>query len=181
MKRFLLILSFFIFFFNSCSIMKFARYYAEADTSTPGKLNGMVYESSDTSYVVGNLPSTWKRIKIKGGDLAYWNDKFDVTITVNSTCGNNKAKYSLKALSNSLVIGIDSKQLISSKETNISGETALQRIYLGKLSGVSIKMSTAVFKKGKCIYDFSYASTPGSFDPGFKDFNDFISQFMVIS
>jgi len=181
MKRFLLILSFFIFFFNSCSIIKFARYYAEADTSAPGKLNGNVYVSSDTSYVIGSLPSNWKRIEIRGGDLAFWNKQFDTTITVDSTCEKNKIKYSLKALSNSLVIGIDGKQLVSDKETKISGETALQRIYLGKLSSIPFKMSTVVFKKGNCIYDFSYASTPGSFDPGFKDFNDFISQFMVIN
>ena len=181
MKKLVLVLSFFIFFFNSCSIIKFARYYAEADTSTPGKLNGMVYESTDTSYVIGNLPSSWRRIKIKGGDLAYWNKHYDTTITVNSTCEQNKIKYGLKALSNSLVIGIDDKQLISSKETNISGEKALRSIYLGKVSGIPIKISTVVFKKGNCIYDFSYASTPDWFDPGFKDFNDFISQFMVIS
>src|SRR3989304_5875567 len=99
MNNLLTILVFFSVFFSSCSVIKFARYYASADNSSSGKLSGQVYESKDTIYEIGKLSDKWKRINIKGGDLAFWDEAIQATITVNSTC-NIKANYSLKALSN---------------------------------------------------------------------------------
>lgn len=176
-KSFFIIIVF--LFFNSCSIAKIAKYYVESDSSR-GKLNGHIYSSNDTAYEIGSLPDTWKRIGIKGGDLAFWNEGFDTTITVNSTCDKNKIKYSLNALSNSLVIGIGGKEIIKNYEVKVNGENALQRVYIGSLSGSPIKLSTVVFKKGNCIYDFSYSSPPDNFENGFDEFNNFISQFKVI-
>jgi len=178
------IMTTFIFLLNSCSIAKFARYYASTDSSgdvSSGRLDRRFYEKADTSYVIGDLPDTWRRIKIKGGDLAFWNSQDDSTITVNSTCDRNKIKYSLRALSNTLVIGIDEKRLIESAERNISAEISLQRIYDGKISGVPIKISTVVLKKGDCIYDLSYSSTPDNFDKWFSEFNEFVSEFKIMS
>jgi len=174
------ILTTFIFLFNSCSIAKFAKYYAGADSSS-GSLNGLYYEKEDTAYIIGSLPDTWKRIEIKGGDLAYWNPQDESTITVNSTCDKNKIKYNLKALSNTLVIGIDDKKLIESSEPNVSGVISLKRIYEGKLSGVPIKISTVVLKKGDCIYDIAYSSARDNFDSWFGEFNEFVSQFKIMS
>lgn len=171
-----------IFLLSSCSIAKFAKYYAGADThSSSGSLHGLFYEKEDTAYTIGGLPETWKRIEIEGGDLAFLNQRDNSTITVNSTCNKNKTKYSLKALSNTLLIGIDDKKLIKSSERTVSGEIALQRIYEGNISGVPIKISTVVVKKGDCLYDMSYSSTRDKFDNRFGEFNEFVSRFKIMS
>jgi hypothetical protein len=182
-KRFVILTTFF-FLFSSCSIAKFAKYYAGAESSgdsSPGSLKGLYYEGDDTSYIIGRLPDTWKRIEIKGGDLAFLKPQDNSTITVNSTCDKNKIKYSLRALSNTLLIGIDDKKLIESSERKVSGEISLQRIYEGNVSGVPIKISTVVLKKGDCIYDMSYSSTRDNFDNWFGEFNEFVSRFKIMS
>ena len=178
MKRLFVNLIFFVALFNSCSIVKFARYYASADTPK-GKLTGQLYESKFTSYEIGKLSDKWNEIKIEGGDLAFWNGEVGATITVNSTC-NQKGKYSLKALSEPLVIGIADKQMVGRNELSIDGEKALESIYLGKLDNVSVKLSAVVLKKGRCVYDLTYASSPDDFDRGFGDFKEFASQFKVL-
>ncbi|MGH7807037.1 MAG: hypothetical protein ACRENT_03000 [Thermodesulfobacteriota bacterium] len=182
MKIFFMILGSFIFFFSSCSVVRFAQYYASADSS-PGKLMGRVYEAKDTSYEIGELRDSWKRINIEGGDLAFWSDKLAATITVNSTCNKNgkKVNYSLKALTNSLLIGITDKQLVESREKTINGEMALRSDYQGKLDKVPVKISAVVLKKDNCYYDLTYASSPDSFNEGLGDFEQFVSQFKLIN
>ncbi len=181
MKIFFLVFAFCTLFFNSCSVVKFAQYYASADSS-PGKLKGRVYETKDTSYEIGQLPDNWKRINIDGGDLAFWNAKLEATITVNSTCYKNdkNVNYSLKALTNSLLIGIKDKGLVESEDITISGEKALLSIYQGNLDKIPVKISAVVFKKKSCNYDLTYASSPDSFDGGKADFKGFVSQFKLI-
>jgi len=180
MERLFVILSLSIVFFNSCSVVRFARYYASADSS-PGKLTGRVYQTQYTSYEIGELSSNWKRVSIKGGDLVFWNNELGATITVDSTCNKNnkKVSYSLKALSESLLIGITDKELLQSEEITVSGEKALQSVYLGKLDKVPVKLSTVVMKRENCAYDLTYASSPDGFDGGFNDFKNFVSQFKL--
>ncbi len=178
MKKLSVALFLFVALFSSCSIVRFARLYASADDQN-GKLIGRVYESRLTSYEIGALSDGWNRIKIEGGDIAFFNSKISATITVNSTC-NQKGKYSLKALSEPLVIGITDKQTLERNELTIDGQKALESIYLGRLDNTSIKLSTVVLKKGDCVYDLTYASSPDNFDLGFGDFKEFISKFRVI-
>ncbi|MER3447375.1 MAG: hypothetical protein C4291_11290 [Candidatus Dadabacteria bacterium] len=178
MKRLFITLILFVALFSSCSIVRFARFYASADDQK-GRLTGQVYESKFTSYEIGSLSDSWERIKIEGGDIAFWNSKVGATITVNSTC-NQKGKYSLKALSEPLVIGIADKRMLGRNELSIDSEKALESIYLGRLDSASIKLSTVVLKKGSCVYDLTYASSPDNFARGFGDFKEFISKFRVI-
>ncbi|HEX3034535.1 MAG TPA: hypothetical protein VHT73_05280 [Thermodesulfobacteriota bacterium] len=165
-------------FLSSCSVFKFAKYYASADDNEDGKLKGRVYQSEYTSYEIGELSERWEKIKVGGGDVAFLNENIGATITVDSTC-NKKGKYSLKALSESLLIGIEDKKLIQRNELTLSGENALSSIYTGKLDGVPLKINAIVFKKGNCIYDFTYTSSPDNFSNGFGDFHEFISNFEV--
>ena len=181
MKTLLLTFIFFVLSFNSCSVVKFARYYASADSSK-GVLKGRLYQTDSTSYEIGELADGWKRINIKGGDLAFWNKKLGSTITVNSTCNkdNKEVKYSLKALSDSLLLGISDKELIHREEIAVDGEKALESVYRGKLDKTSVKINTVVLKKGNCFYDLSYASSPDGFEAGIAEFREFVSQFKVI-
>ncbi|MEQ9618097.1 MAG: hypothetical protein RIG61_02860 [Deltaproteobacteria bacterium] len=165
---------------NSCSVVKFIGYYRSADSGNDGKLDGLVYTSDDTTYRIGALPGDWKRLDIEGGDLAYNSLLSDSTITVNSTCDPKKKNYSLKALSESLLIGIKDKKAVKREETSVDGQKALSSIYTGSINGAPVKIETVVFRKGECIYDFTYASPPDSFDDGEAVFEEFISQFRVL-
>ena len=170
----------FIVCLNSCSVTRFVGYYASAGSDDSGELKGQVFQTDDTSYRIGTLPNSWKRNNIEGGDLAYNNTQFDATMTVNSTCNEKKKNYSLKALSESLLIGIQGKEALGREEIIIDGQKALKTIYIGRLDNVPIKIATVVLKKGICIYDFTYASSPEHFDIGIVDFNNFVSQFKAL-
>lgn len=178
----------FIFFFllvfivclNSCSVTRFIGYYASAGSNNSGELKGQVFQTDNTSYRIGTLPNSWKRNNIEGGDLAYSNTQFDATMTVNSTCNEKKKNYSLKALSESLLIGIRGKEALEREEIIVDGQKALKTIYIGRLDNVPIKITTVVLKKGICIYDFTYASSPEHFEIGIVDFNNFVSQFKAL-
>jgi hypothetical protein len=165
---------------NSCSVARFVGYYASAGSDKSGDLNGQVFQTEDTSYTIGTLPDSWKRKDIDGGDLAYSNAQFAATMTVNSTCNEKKKNYSLKALSESLLIGIKSKEALERKEILVDGQKALKTIYIGKIDNVPIKIATVVFKEGICVYDFTYASSPEHFEIGIVDFNVFVSQFKAL-
>jgi hypothetical protein len=165
---------------ESCSIGKFIGYYASSGSDDKGELKGQVYTSDDTTYRIGTLPEGWKRIGIKGGDLAYSNAAGDSTITVNSTCDERKMKYSLKALSESLIVGIKDKKAQSRQETEIDGQDALSTVYTGMLDNLPVKIETRVFKKNNCVYDFTYASSPDKFDKDAGVYDEFISQFRVL-
>jgi len=170
----------FIVCLNSCSVTRFVGYYASAGSDDSGDLKGQVFQTDDTSYRIGSLPDSWTRNDIEGGDLAYSNTQFDATMTANSTCNEKKKNYSLKALSESLLIGIQGKEALEREEIIVDGQKALKTIYTGGLDNVPIKIATVVFKKGICIYDFTYASSPDHFEIGIVDFNEFVSQFKAL-
>ncbi len=179
-----LFISFSLFIFivclNSCSVTRFIGYYASAGSDDSGDLKGQVFQTDDTSYRIGTLPPSWKINKVEGGDLAYTNTQFDATMTVNSTCNEKKKNYSLKALSESLLIGIKGKEALAREEIIVDGHKALKTIYIGSLNNVPIKIATVVLKKGICIYDFTYASSPEHFEIGIVDFDGFVSQFKAL-
>lgn len=183
MKKVFIILLLFISIagLNSCSITRFVGYYAAADDDNSGKLDGQVFQTDDTSYRIGTLPAYWKRNNVEGGDLAFANPEISATLTVNSTCSEKKKNYSLKALSESLLIGIKGKEALERQEITVNGQQALRTIYTGSLNNVPIKIATVVFKKDICIYDFTYASSPENFDLGIVDFDNFVSQFKALS
>lgn len=170
----------FIVCLNSCSVTRFIEYYASAGFDNSDELKGQVFQTDNTSYRIGTLPNSWKKNNIEGGDLAYSNTQFDATMTVNSTCNEKKKNYSLKALSESLLIGIRGKEALKREETIVDGQKALKIIYIGRLDNVPIKITTVVLKKGMCIYDFTYASSPEHFEIGIVDFNNFVSQFKAL-
>ena len=168
MKKFLtsLTLIIFILVLSSCGVTKFVGYYASAGDEDSGELNGQIFQTDDTSYRIGTLPSSWQRQNIEGGDLAFKNTQFDGTMTVDSTCNEKKKNYSMKALSESLLIGITDKEALSREEITVGGVPALKTIYTGSLSNVPLKIATVVLRKDICIYDFTYASSPERFDSG---------------
>lgn len=167
-------------FLGGCAVTKFVGYYISSDDGKNGTLTGDVYRTDDTSYRIGSLPAGWQRQNVNGGDLVFQNAGLNATISVNSDCDGKKVKHHLTVLSDSLVIGISGKELLSRELAQIDGQEALYSIYTGSFENVPLKLSTLVFKKADCIYDFTYASSPDSFDAGYIDFKSFTSEFRVL-
>lgn len=173
------IIAFTVLTLNSCSVFKFAKIYTSSDPGS-GELHGDVYKTELTSYRIGSLGNNWKRVDIEYGDLFYTNESKTSAITVNSSCGPNKANYSLSALSGSLLVGVKGKQLIDRELVVIDGEEALFAVYDAVFEGDDLKIATAVFKKGQCVYDFSYSNINNEFDVYLEQFVKFISEFRVL-
>lgn len=166
----------------SCSVVKFAKLYADADRSgSEGTLSGDTFSSEETSYRVGVLSDNWEQVDSGSGDIFFWNDASNATITVNSVCEENKLKYNLNALSNSLVTGIRDKEMIKRDKITVDGSDALYTEYEGIYESTRIGVATIVLKKGKCIYDFSYSSTARNFNKALEEYLVFASQFEVVN
>jgi len=180
MNRLIICITLSIFFLSSCSITKFVGYYISSGPGNKGKLSGNIYRSESTTYSIGTLSDGWRRMKVEGGDLVFRNSKLKATMTVNSTCDGKKTGYNLVVLSEALLIGIKGKEVQGREEAQVDGEKALYSIYSGNFDTVPIKIATLVLKKGICIYDFTYASSPDSFDTGYMEFKVFTSRFRVL-
>ncbi|GBD38198.1 hypothetical protein HRbin37_00443 [bacterium HR37] len=163
----------------SCSVVRFARYYASSDTDE-GKFKGRVYRSRDTAYSIGVLSEGWKRIDLRGGDIAFWNEALKATITVNSTCNERIGNEPLNNLVDSLLVGFSDKELERKEEVTVSGQRAIDTVYRGKVKDTYVKLNIVVLKKDNCVYDLTYASLPESFDLGIGEFREFVSQFRIL-
>lgn len=180
MNRLIICIIISVAFLTSCSVTRFVGYYVSSGNDNNGELSGNIYRTDDTSYSIGTLPAGWNREDVDGGDLVFQNAGLKATITINSDCDGKKVKYHLPVLSESLLIGIKAKELESREEALIDAQPALYSVYTGTYENVPIKIATLVFKKGSCIYDFTYASSPDSFDTGYGEFKTFTSQFRVL-
>ena len=164
---------------SSCSVFKFAKIYTSSDPGS-GELQGDVYKTELTSYRIGSLGDNWKRVNIDYGDLFYASRNRTSAITVNSSCGPNKSKYSISALAGSLLVGIKGKKLVERELVQVDGQDALFSVYDAEFEGNDLKIATVVFKKGQCVYDFSYSNINDEFETYLKEFVKFISEFRVL-
>lgn len=166
---------------SSCALTKIAGHYGSSGNDKNGRLNVDTFTTKFNSYRIGSLPGSWKKVRIKGGDLAFYNSPQDSTITINSDCRKAKRGYSLKALSKSLVTGIKNKELKDRETINVDSSKGLYSKYDAKLNGEIFGLSTLVYKSQKCNYDFSYSSSLEAFDSNENIFKIFISGFKEIS
>lgn len=170
----------FVFVFSSCSVVRFAKLYGDSDTGKEGKLSGNIYRTEKTTYRIGKLSDGWELVESDRGDIFFWNNSKKATITVNSVCDENKIKYNLKALSDSLVTGIKDKKMINSDKVSIAGTDALYTEYQGIYNGYDIGIATIVLKKQKCVYDFSYSAGAKNFNNLLEEYLEFTSDFEVL-
>ncbi len=170
----------FVFLLSSCSVVRFAKIYTSSDDRKEGRLRGNIYKAEKTSYRIGELSGGWESVDSDRGDIFFWNSTVKATITVNSVCDEDKVKYNLKALSDSLVTGIKDKNIIKSDEVKIDGSDALYTEYQGIYDGHNIGIATIVLKKQKCVYDFSYSAGAEKFNTLLEEYLEFASDFKVL-
>ena len=78
------------------------------------------------------------------------------------------------------MIGVKNKQLVDRELINIDKQKALFSAYRVKSENNNIGIATAVFKKGGCIYDFSYSNINEKFDEQLSEFVTFLDDFEVL-
>lgn len=166
--------------FSSCSVIRFAGYYFSSDQQDNGSLDGSIYISKNTSYRIGTLSEQWKRVGTDKGDLLFANEFKKTTLTVNSTCEPPKTKFSLRALSESLTIGIKNKKIIERKDLEVDSEPALYTKYISVVDNQTVDIATIVMKKFRCVYDFSFSTIGTDFNSVLEQFLVFVSEFKVL-
>lgn len=164
----------------SCALTKFAGHYSSVDSNT-GRYSGNIYTTDRNSYRISELPDGWKKVKVKGGDLAFHNSSSESSITVDSVCKEAKTNYSLKALSKSLVTGIEDKKIVKSENLKVDKSEGLYTEYVAKLDGELFGLATVVYKSEKCNYDFTYSATENHFSSNLNTFRNLIAGFEEIS
>ena len=135
-----------------------------------------VHKDKRTSYAIGALPDSWKPIKIKDADFAYFRPDGGVSISVNSTCGIN-GSVPLQALTAHLMVDMTDRKIEPSKEILMDGRAALETVMAAKLDGAEVKMDLRVVKIESCVYDFTYVAPPDSYGKGFDDFEAMVAGF----
>ncbi len=166
--------------FSSCSVVKFTKIYSSSDREK-GRFRNNVYKKSSTSYKIGELNDNWIKVSIDKGDLFFASRDNDAALKVNSTCSSTRISESLDSLSQSLLIGLKDKTLLARRSIRIDNEEGLFLIHSARLDGMELKIATAVFVKGKCVYDVTYSNIGDSFDLYFKDFMELVGKFSVIT
>jgi len=178
MQKTLVLLLLILYLSVSCSAIRFLGYLGGRD-NVGGRLKDTTFESRDVVYEIGKLAPGWELIDLKKGDIAFYSGQRRATITVNSTCHDNTS-HSLKALSDSQVIGIKSKRELLRTAMRVDGQDAMAVVWEGMLDGVPIKIAGVVFKDEGCIFDFTYSSLPEMFPRAYGEFIEFLDGFGVI-
>ncbi|NIP37795.1 MAG: hypothetical protein GWO07_02030 [Candidatus Dadabacteria bacterium] len=161
----------------SCSSVDFIKSYSSLETRK--NFTGQTFTKRYITYKVGKLNEGWEIVKLKYGDLAFYNKSWNSTINVNSTCSSG-GNYNLATLSDSLLSGLKNKQLIKRSVATVNKEGALESRYFGQYENSKVKMSIIVYQKHLCVYDFSYISDEINFDKGYKEYKEFVSNFELI-
>ncbi|MCY3624860.1 MAG: hypothetical protein OXH71_02640 [Candidatus Dadabacteria bacterium] len=164
-----------IFLVSSCSATRFLMNYASGDDRKTGKMKDWVYTTDLNSYRVAPLSRDWERIPLEGGDMAFYNPKSDLVLTVSSLCADRD--YDLQTLSDSLVVGLGKKRVRLRKDIEIDGAAGLYTEYEASLGDDSFSLATVVHKSPECDYDFSYSAALDGFEANLGEFIDFVSGF----
>lgn len=179
MKKLLVAVTIIVFPFiiGSCSGVKFIKAYSS--TEIDRNYENQIFSKPGIRYRVGLLPEDWKLIVLEYGDLAFYNGKINSTININSTCSSS-AKYNLSLLSDSLLTGLQKRELIDRSIVWVNREEALESKYFGRLDDDEVKISIVVYQLDDCVYDFSYIAHEPDFETGYKDYMNFISDFELL-
>jgi len=139
-----------------------------------------VFSDDENSYRILPPSANWKQLNAEGADIAFFNEKLNAVIMLNSTCEKYKDAPA-SALSGHLVIGIEDKKVIEQEKIEVDGREAVYTVLEGMLDGASVKLVTLVLVKNYCIYDMAYSASPRNFKKGLPAFKKIMAKFKVLS
>ncbi|MCL2724701.1 MAG: hypothetical protein FWD69_09720 [Polyangiaceae bacterium] len=147
-----------------------------------GSFDGSIYREGDAiAFQVGHVPSSWHRVKVRGGSLAFRDAHNDASILVNARCTQSDNATPLVALTNQLVIGSTERTIANQVTIPFDGREALHTTMRAKWDGVPMSLDIYVAKKDGCTYDFVYSGSPASFESGSAAFEQFVHGFRTLA
>ncbi|MCL2778626.1 MAG: hypothetical protein FWD73_11530 [Polyangiaceae bacterium] len=147
-----------------------------------GSFDGSIYrEGNAIAFQVGPVPSSWRRVAVTGGALAFRDEGNHATILVNARCLRAEGDTPLVALTNQLVAGSTERTITSQVIVPFDEREALHTTMSAKWDGVPMALDIYVAKKNGCTYDFVYSGSASSFDAGTVAFEKFVRGFRTLA
>jgi hypothetical protein len=140
-----------------------------------GLQDGAFYKGPNR-YNLGPQPTGFRRLDLRGNDLAFLAHGSPHSIAVNSTCDNYE-DAPLEVLTNHLLMGFTDRVKVSQELGRMDGRESLHSHIRARMDGVPVELFLVVLKKNGCIYDFTYLAPVGRFDEHFQTFWAFIHPF----
>jgi len=106
----------------------------------PPRLEAGVYRDGPLAFRIGDVPSTWRPVRVEGATLAFRDDPHLASILLDGRCNRKDDDVPLVALTDHLVMGTTGREILSQ-------ETMDYDIF--------------VLKKDGCVYDFVYVDPAG--------------------
>ena len=152
-----------------------------ACSGTPKKtFDGAVYRDGLVAFQVPPAPAGWRAVQVTEASLAYRDDAHGASILLNARCRRPDEGTPLLALTNHLLMGSTTREIVSQETVPFDGREALHTKLRAKWDGVSISFDIYVMKKDGCIYDFVYMGDPAAYDVGAADFEAFVGGFRTL-
>jgi hypothetical protein len=143
-----------------------------------GTLSNQTFKKTNATYTIGEVPEGWRRVSLRGADIAYMYDKDGSTLLINSQC-EDAEDAPLVALTFHLIIGMTEQNIIEQKAVASSDREGLVTTAEAKLDGVKRKFQMFVLKKDLCIFDIVLAARPSKFDERLPAFESVLKGFNV--
>jgi hypothetical protein len=147
--------------------------------ATPGAhydpATGLV-KKADATYKTGLPQPGWTRLHGKVGDVAFFNENLNATISANAACPS-KGDPPLRILLNHLMFDFSDRHVLEETTLMMDGREALRAVYTARLDGVPRKFLVYIIKKNSCVFDMQYQASEASFEFGVQAFEDFVKAF----
>lgn len=142
-----------------------------------GFRNWRVYVKDAGSYSVGNLPSSWRRMRLSVRAVAFHNKKVRATISTDAFCKKDFEDIPLNLLTSNLFAGIEQKKIVYQENFYLDGRGAQRTVATGFTDGMPVKLDAVVVKKNNCSFDFVCISPPENYLDAVGDFERFFYGF----
>lgn len=142
--------------------------------------NGLYKKSSSVlNQMSKNPPQPWSEISSDGSDFALQNNNTKSLFLFNSACRKNETS-SLKALTSSMLAGIEDVKITESNTTFYQEREAVEVAANGKLDGVLRFFRIVTIQKNNCIYDYVLISTnQNNLNIDFPALKNFIKRIII--
>ena len=145
------------------------------------QLEGQVYRGEETTFRVGPMPESWRRLDLEGPALSFRDETAQATVAVNARCGRERDDVPLKALTQHLFLHFTERQILDQRSVPLDGREALRTELVAALDGVRKHYTVVVLKKDWCVYDFMHIATDASPSESRAAFDRFVQGFATLN
>ncbi|MFT3924140.1 MAG: hypothetical protein QM778_16515 [Myxococcales bacterium] len=139
------------------------------------RFDGTHVRKEQVDYQVGSLPAGWRRVHVKGNDLAFHRSASG-TISVNARC-KGYDDVPPQVLLNQLLFGTTDRRYLLDEEVTLDGRGALHAVTEAELDGVPVRLENYLLLRSGCLFDLGYISNLSA--PAADDFHYFVERFHV--